>query len=288
MTLADRMGVLRAAAVLFLALVAPLKPSLGHSIPDNRETADKTPAALPDVRALLQRQHLLPDARKDNGEMADKTLAALPDVRALLQRQQLLRDARKYEVCRKELAEIVDLSDLPPSTAEPKWTELEAQARKLGIATAFSDAKAVFDRNTRFLRKKDGFGVAIYSKTRRGSRRMFVIDLVNTRIASFQIQHARGNFQNEGRNRSSLGCFIGGVDIKNVAFSLHGFDGKLNSLACERRLQVHISQSRGASPSFGCLTLSRGSSQPYKAIAAALSGGGLMCAYDEGRVPDRR
>lgn len=257
MKLANRIGVLTAAAVLFFALVAQLKPSLGQS-------------------------------SSDSGERVDKTLAALPDVRALLQRQQLLRDARKYELCRTELAEIIDLSDLPPSTAEPKWIELESQARKLGIAAAFSDAKAVFDKNGRLLRKRDGFGVAIYSKTRRQNRKIFIVDLVNTRIASFQIQHGPGRFQNEGRNRSSLGCFVGGVDIKNVAFSLHGFDGSLNSFACERRLQVHISQSRGGPPSFGCLTLRRGSDQPYKAIAAALSGGGLMCAYDEGRVPDRR
>jgi hypothetical protein len=215
MKLADRMSILRAAAVLFLAIVAPLKASPGQPVSENSEGVDKTPATLPDVRALLQRQ-------------------------------QLLRDAKKYELCRTELAEIIDLSDLPPTAAEPKWIELESQARKLGIGGAFSDARAVYAQNNRLLKRRDSFGIAIYSRTRWHNRQIFVVDLLNTRIASFKIQHGRGNFQNEGRNRSSLGCFIGGVDIKSTAFNLHGFDGRLNSLACERRLQVHVSQSRGA------------------------------------------
>jgi hypothetical protein len=260
MKVVSLMGGLQAAAVLFLAVVAPLQPAAGQSLSENISGIQKPP------------------------------VASLPDVRTLLDRQQLLRDVNRYELCKKELAEIINLSDLPLRAAEPKWIELELQARKLGIATAFLDAKAVFIQNKLLLRKKDSFGMAIYSKTERRKRKLFISDLEKTQIYSFDVQHGRGKFQNEGPNRSSLGCFVGGINIKDMAFNLHGFDGTLNSRACERRLQVHISQARGSShpPSFGCVTLRRGSDRSYKAIAAALSGGGLVCAYEEGRVPDRR
>jgi hypothetical protein len=258
MRLIDQRGVLQAAALLLIAF--SLKASAGQSLSRDADILEKPPAAAP-----------------------------LPDIRTLLDRQQLLRDRNKFQLCTKEIAEIIDPSDLTLRVAHPNWVELESQARKLGIATAFLDAKAVFEKNISLLRRKDGFGIAIYSRTEQKKRKIFLADLVKARIDSFDIQHGRGTFQNEGHNRSSLGCFVAGMNIKDVAFSLHGFDGSLNSCACERRLQVHISQSWGASrsPSFGCLTLRRGSNR-YRAIAAALSGGGLICAYDEGRVPDRR
>jgi hypothetical protein len=256
-----RTGRLQVAAALFIAVVASLKPAQGQALSEKANGVEKRPA-----------------------------VSSLPDVRTLLDRQQQLRDARKYELCRKELREITNLSDLPARAAEPKWIELESQARKLGIATAFLDAKEVFIKNSSLLKKLDSFGIAIYSKTNWSRRKIFLADIEQTKIYSFDMQHARGNFQNAGHNRSSLGCFVGGLNTKDTAFSLHGFDGGLNSCACERRLQIHISQSWGASrpPSFGCLTLRRGTDRSYRAIAAALSGGGLICAYDEGRVPDRR
>jgi len=253
-------GGLQATAV-FLTAVASLKSAVGQSLSANINGIDKPSAA-----------------------------ASLPDVRTLLNRQQPLRDGNKFELCKKELGEIVGSSELPLRAADANWTELESQAQKLGIATAFLDAKAVFTKNSSLLRKRDCFGIAIYSKAGRQKRKIFLVDLANTRVSSFEMQHGRGNFQNKAHNRSSLGCFLAGKDINHVAFTLHGFDGDLNSWACERRLQVHISQSWGASrsPSFGCLTLRRGNDHSYTAIATGLSGGGLICAYDEGRVPDRR
>jgi hypothetical protein len=212
----------------------------------------------------------------------------LPDIKTLMERQQLLRDVNKYRLCKNELTEIIDLQSLPAKIAEPDWFQLESQARKFGIVAALYDTKAVFLKNRPFLRQKDSFGIATYSLTQRPKRKMFLVDLVKAQISSFDIAHGRGNFANAGHNRSSIGCFVGGMSVKNFAFSLHGFDGALNSWACERRLQVHISESLGIyhPPSYGCLTLKH--FQSYNAIAMAVSGGGLICAYDEGRVPKRQ
>jgi hypothetical protein len=249
------------AAAIFLSMAISLKTSWGQSGLENTKNAS---------------------------ELA--TSAQLPNVNSLMERQQLLHDVNKYQLCKKELTEIIDLQSLPPQIADPKWLQLESQASKFGILAAFYDTKAVFLKNRPFLRKKDTFGIAIYSKAQRQKRKIFIADLVKAQISSFDIEHGRGKFQNVGHNRSSVGCFVGGVNVKDFAFSLHGFDGRLNSCACERRLQVHISESRGIShpPSFGCLTLKSGHVQSYNAIAAAVSGGGLICAYDEGRVPDRQ
>jgi hypothetical protein len=254
-----RPGGLKTAAI-FLTMAISLKMSWGQSELENTKNADE--------RA---------------------TSAQLPDVKSLMERQQLLHDVNKYQSCKKELTEIIDLQSLPPQISDPKWLQLESQASKFGIVAAFYDTKAVFLKNRPLLRKKDSFGIAIYSKTQRQKRKIFIADLVKAQISSFDIEHGRGKFQNAGHNRSSVGCFVGGVNVKDFAFSLHGFDGRLNSCACERRLQVHISESRGIShpPSFGCLTLKSGV-QSYNAIAAAVSGGGLICAYDEGRVPERQ
>jgi hypothetical protein len=249
------------AVVIFLSIAVSLKTSWGQSAPENT---------------------------KDASDRA--TSAQLPDVKSLMDGRQLLHDVNKYQLCKKELTEIVDLQNLPPQIADPNWLQLESQASKLGIIAAFCDTKAVFLKNRHLLKKKHSFGIAIYSKTQRQRRKIFIADLVKTQISSFDIEHGRGKFQNAGHNRSSVGCLVGGMNVKDFAFSLHGFDGTLNSYACERRLQVHISESRGIShrPSFGCLTLKSGHVQSYNAIAAAVSGGGLICAYDVGRVPERQ
>jgi hypothetical protein len=214
----------------------------------------------------------------------------LPDVKSLIERQQLFKDVGRYRKCKTEASEIIDLQNLPPIVINPHWTNLDDQAKKLGVFPAYADARDVFLKNRSFLRKKDSFSIAIYSLLQPLKRKIFIVDLARSQITFFNIQHGRGSFQNAGPYRSSVGCFIGGVNVKDFAFNLHGIDGALNSYACERRLQVHISQVWGVfrKPSFGCLTLQRGHTEAYRAISAAASGGGLVCAYDEGRVPERR
>jgi hypothetical protein len=253
------------AVAIFLSIAISLKASWGQSDLENTKDAENT---------------------KNAKELA--TNVQLPDVKSLMERQQLLHDVNNYLLCKKELTEITDLQSLPAQITDPKWLQLESQASKFGIVAAFYDTKELFLKNRSLLRKKDSFAIAIYSKTQRQKRKIFVADLVKVQISSFDIEHARGSFENAGHNRSSVGCFVGGVNVKDSAFNLQGFDGTLNSCACERRLQVHISESRGTShlPSFGCLTLKNVES--YNAIAAAVSGGGLICAYDEGRVPERK
>lgn len=214
----------------------------------------------------------------------------LPDVKSLIERQQLLKDVRKYRGCKTEASEIIDLQNLPPIVINPDWPKLDDEAKRLRIFPVYADARDVFLKNRSFLRKKDNFSIAIYSLFQPLKRKIFIIDLARSQITFFNIQHGRGSFQNAGPYRSSVGCFIGGVNVKDFAFNLHGIDGALNSYACERRLQVHISQAWGVfrQPSFGCLTLQRGHAEAYRAISAAASGGGLICAYDEGRVPKRK
>ena len=216
--------------------------------------------------------------------------APLPDARSLIGREQLLKDARRYGECKTEASEILDLQNAPPIVIDPNWTNLDKQAKRLAIFPAYADARAVFLNNRSFLRKKDSFAIAIYNRFVPLKRKLFTIDLSRSQINFFGIEHGRGSFQNAGPYRSSVGCFIGGVSVKDFAFNLHGVDGNLNSYACERRLQVHISQAWGVfrQPSFGCLTLQRGHAEAYREVAAAASGGGLICAYDEGRVPERR
>ena len=223
-------------------------------------------------------------------EDASEPAPQLPDVKSLIERQQSLKDVGRYKACKSEASEIIDLQNSPPAVVTPDWTNLDDQAKRMGIFPSYADARHVFLKNRSVLKKKDSFTVAIYSLLQPLKRKIFIIDLARTQITFFNIQHGRGSFQNGGTYRSSVGCFIGGVSVKDFAFNLHGIDGALNSYACERRLQVHISQAWGLfrQPSFGCLTLQRGHTEAYRAIAAAAAGGGLICAYDEGRVPERK
>ena len=230
-------------------------------------------------------------APENTSEIEEPTKPSpLPDARSLIVREQLLKDVERYRQCKTEASELLDLQNALPIVIEPDWNLLEEQAKRVGILSAYADARAVFLKNRSFLKKKNSFTIAVYSRLAPLKRKLFIIDLSRSQITSFSIEHGRGNFQNAGPYRSSLGCFIGGVSVKDVAFNLHGIDGNLNSYACERRLQVHVSQAWGVfrRPSFGCLTLQRGHTEVYTAVSAAASGGGLICAYDEGRVPERR
>lgn len=210
---------------------------------------------------------------------------------------QFLGDEKKYRACHDDIEQMrgetqlsrADLSDKLAAAAidDPNWDTLAQQARAQGVEPAFLDAKAVFLANRTMLGKKNSFAVAIYSKGNRSSHKIVIFDLLSARVEAFPIQHGRGEFANKGRDSSSLGCFLGGANYRDVAFNMHGIEGDLNNKACERRLQVHISNVSERKPSQGCLTVARSKWAWYREIAGPVAGGGIICAYDEGRVRSR-
>lgn len=213
--------------------------------------------------------------------------ATIPDVRRVFDQPQLLKDERKFELCKDDREHMKAVAGEAANIAEPDWRSLAAAAGRFGILEAFLDTQRVFEMNRAYLGRKDAFAVAIYSKTNRGKRKIYLFDLTTGKVLPVAIQHGKGEFGNAGHYHSSVGCFLAGMNAQNFAFSLHGLEGGLNNLACERRLQVHISHSAAHPPSYGCLTIDRRDWDSYEAIANAIAGGGLLCAFDEGRLPDR-
>ena len=184
------------------------------------------------------------------------TPSGAPDATAPFRQAQLLGDDKKYQLCREDLDQIKgNAAATHMEVAEPDWMALAERAKALGVEAAFQDAARVFMANRSVLGRKDAFAIATYSKTAFNKRKIILFELAGSRVQSFAIEHGPGDFDNSGHYRSSLGCFVAGASVKNYAFSLHGFDGELNSKACERRLQVHISHLSEPGPSNGCLTV---------------------------------
>jgi hypothetical protein len=92
----------------------------------------------------------------------------------------LLKDVGRYRKCKTEASEIIDLQNLPPIVINPHWTNLDDQAKKLGVFPAYADARDVFLKNRSFLRKKDSFSIAIYSLLQPLKRKIFIVDLARS------------------------------------------------------------------------------------------------------------